>query len=80
MLVAVRKTISAPVDHIAQSIVILRGQRVLLDAELAALYGVTTRRLNEQVRRNRTRFPDDFLFELTTEEFTNLKSHFQAVS
>jgi hypothetical protein len=40
------------------------------------LYGVTTRRLNEQVRRNRKRFPDDFLFELTTEEFANLKSRF----
>ena len=63
--------------HIAQSIVVLRGQRVLLDAEL---YGVTTMRLNEQVRRNRTRFPDDFLFELTTEEFTNLKSHFATSS
>ena len=50
----------------------LRGRRVLLDAELAVLYGVTTRRLNEQVRRNRKRFPDDFLFELTTEEFANL--------
>ena len=49
---------------------------MLLDAELAVLYGVTTRRLNEQVRRNRKRFPDDFLFELTTEEFANLKSRF----
>jgi hypothetical protein len=47
---------------------------VLLDAELAVLYGVTMQRLNEQVRRNRKRFPDDFLFELTTEEFANLTS------
>jgi hypothetical protein len=53
---------------------VLRGRRALLDAELAVLYGVTTRRLNEQVRRNRKRFPDDFLFELTTEEFANLTS------
>ena len=53
---------------------------VLLDAELAVLYGVTTRRLNEQVRRNRKRFPDDFLFELTTEEFANLKSRFATSS
>jgi hypothetical protein len=69
-----------PVDSIARSIVVLRGQKVLLDAELAALYGVTTRRLNEQVRRNRSRFPADFLFELTTEEFANLKSHFATAS
>ena len=53
---------------------------MFLDAELAVLYGVTTRRLNEQVRRNRKRFPDDFLFELTSEELATLKSHFQAVS
>jgi len=64
-----------PVDNIASAIWILRGQKILLDAELAALYGVTTRRLNEQVRRNRKRFPDDFLFELTVEEFADLKSH-----
>jgi hypothetical protein len=53
---------------------------VLLDAELAVLYGVTTQRLNEQVRRNRKRFPDDFLFELTTEEFANSKSRFATSS
>ena len=53
---------------------------MLLDAELAVLYGVTTRRLNEQVRRNRKRFPDDFLFELTTKEFANLKSRFATSS
>jgi ORF6N domain-containing protein len=63
-----------PIDHIAQSIVILRGQRVLLDSDLAALYGVETRRLNEQVRRNHARFPADFIFELTSAEFGNLKS------
>jgi hypothetical protein len=68
------------VEHITRAILVLRGQRVLLDSELAALYGVTTRRLNEQVRRNRSRFPDDFLFELTTEEFGNLKSHFATSS
>jgi hypothetical protein len=68
------------VDHITQSIRVLRGQKVLLDAERAALYGVTTRRLNEQVRRNRARFPEDFLLELTAEEFANLKSHFATSS
>jgi ORF6N domain len=69
-----------PLEDIVRTIVILRGQRVLLDTELAALYGVTTRRLNEQVRRNRSRFPADFLFELTAEEFSNLKSHFATSS
>lgn len=69
-----------PVEHISQSILILRGQRVLLDADLAALYTVETRRLNEQVRRNRDRFPADFIFELTAEEFANLKSQFATSS
>jgi len=52
----------------------------MLDSALAELYGVTTRRLNEQVRRNRSRFPDDFLLELTAREFHNLKSHFATSS
>ena len=52
----------------------LRGHKVMLDSTLAALYGVETRRLNEQVRRNRARFPVDFLFELTASEFAHLKS------
>ena len=60
---------------IAGSIRVLRGQRVLLDAELAALYGVPTKRLNEQVRRNLERFPKDFLFQLTPEEASGLRSH-----
>ncbi|HEX3838010.1 MAG TPA: ORF6N domain-containing protein [Steroidobacteraceae bacterium] len=62
-------TTLATVKDITQAILVLRGRRVLLDTGLAVLYGVTTRRLNEQVRRNLKRFPDDFLFELTTEEF-----------
>jgi hypothetical protein len=52
----------------------LRAQRVILDAELAALYGVTTKRLNEQIRRNRDRFPTDFVFRLTSEEVSSLRS------
>ncbi len=76
---ASRKTPVAA-EHIAESIRVLRGQRVLLDAELAALYGVTTKRLNQQVRRNLKRFPPDFLFELTPEEFDNLKLHFATSS
>lgn len=63
-----------PSGRIEQSILLMRGQKVMLDADLAALYGVTTTRLNEQVRRNRRKFPDDFMFQLTREEFNNLKS------
>lgn len=63
-----------PLEAITSRIVLLREQKVLLDADLAALYGVETRRLNEQVRRNRERFPSDFIFELTPEEFANLRS------
>jgi hypothetical protein len=55
-------------EHIERSIIFLRGQKVMLDADLAVLYGVTTRRLKEQVRRNLDRFPSDFMFELTEEE------------
>ena len=57
-----------PVEHIARSIVVFRGHKVLLDAELAALYGVSTKRLNEQVKRNAERFPEDFLFRLAAVE------------
>jgi ATP-dependent Clp protease ATP-binding subunit ClpA len=52
----------------------VRGQKVVLDADLAQMYGVETRRLNEQVRRNSERFPKDFMFELTEQELTNLMS------
>lgn len=69
-----------PLEAITHRIVVLREQKVLLDADLAALYGVQTRRLNEQVRRNAQRFPRDFMFELTPEEFANLKSQFATSS
>ena len=59
-------------EQIASAILVLRGQRVLLDAELAALYGVTTKRLNEQVKRNAARFPADFIFRLTKTEIVAL--------
>ena len=55
---------------------IIRGKRVMLDRDLAQLYGVPTKRLNEQVRRNIDRFPEDFMFQLTLEEETFLRSHF----
>ena len=69
-----------PLEAITQRIFILREQKVLLDSDLAALYGVETRRLNEQVRRNLERFPKDFIFELDADEFANLKSQFATSS
>jgi ORF6N domain len=62
------------VATIESAIYSLRGQRVMLDSDLAAIYGTSTMRLNEQFKRNRKRFPDDFAFVLTREEFTNLIS------
>lgn len=64
-----------PVD-IQNKIYVIRGQRVILDRDLSEMYGVETRRLNEQVKRNMKRFPQDFMFQLTREEFENLKSQF----
>lgn len=63
-----------------QCIARLRGQSVILDIDLAALYGVTVKRLNEQVKRNAQRFPEDFIFQLTEKEWTNLKSQFATSS
>ena len=62
------------VASIESAIYSLRGQRVMLDSDLAAIYGTSTMRLNEQFKRNRKRFPDDFALVLTREEFTNLIS------
>jgi hypothetical protein len=67
-----RKSI-AP-EQIDSAILVVRGQRVLQDSELAALYGVSTKRFNQQVRRNRKRFPADFMFQLTAEETSSLRS------
>jgi hypothetical protein len=61
-------------DEIGEIIHLIRGQRVLIDSDLANLYGVETKRLNEQVRRNIERFPEDFMFQLTTQEYEFLKS------
>ena len=60
-------------EQIKELIYVIRGQKVMLDSDLAKLYGVETRQLNRQVRRNIIRFPDDFMFELSKEEFENLK-------
>jgi hypothetical protein len=69
-VVNVKVTITT--EHIARLVLTLRGQRVILDAELAALYGVTTKRLNEQFKRNTDRFPADFAFRLTRAEADTL--------
>jgi hypothetical protein len=61
-------------QRIEQAIFLVSGQRVILDTDLAALYGVPVKRLNEQVRRNAARFPADFAFELTREEYDSLRS------
>lgn len=65
-----------PTEQIQQLIVWVRGQKVILASELAALYGVTTSHLNEQVKRNRKRFPEGFVFQLTLEEYKVLTSQF----
>ena len=65
-----------PVEQIESLILTIRDKQVILDRDLARLYGVETRRLNEQVRRNMERFPEDFMFQLNKEEFENWKSHF----
>ena len=65
--------ISISQERIEKAILLIRGHKVILDEDLAALYGVLTRRLNEQVKRNRERFPEDFMFQLSFQEFTNFE-------
>lgn len=64
------------VEVVSAKILEIRGKKVMLDRDLAKLYGVKTGRLNEQVRRNRGRFPEDFMFQLTKDETANLISQF----
>ena len=63
-----------PDEVLMNKIFLIRGKKVMIDEDLSELYGVETKRLNEQVKRNLSRFPDDFMFQLSKEEFTNLKS------
>ena len=65
-----------PIEHVERNILLIRGHRVMLDSDLATLYGVSTKRLNEQVMRNKKRFPSDFMFQLTPEEVERLRSQF----
>ena len=67
------KGITISVERIKQSIVSIRGQKVMLDRDLAELYGVTTGNLNKAVKRNIDRFPNDFMFQLTAEEYKSLR-------
>lgn len=69
-----------PTDSVESRILTLRGQKVILDSDLAATYGVTTKRLNEQVKRNAERFPADFMFQLTRKELADLRSQFATSS
>ncbi|MCK9411559.1 MAG: ORF6N domain-containing protein [Prolixibacteraceae bacterium] len=66
-------TLAIPDEVLLNKIYFIRGQKVMLDSDLAELYEVATRRLKEQVRRNYERFPEDFMFELTTEEYQKIK-------
>ncbi len=66
-------------ENVANKIVLVRGQKVVLDFHLAELYAVSTKRLNEQVRRNSNRFPPDFMFQLTKDEYDSLRSHFATI-
>ncbi len=63
-----------PRERIEQTILLIRGHNVMMDSDLAQLYGVTVGRLNEAVKRNEDRFPNDFMFQLTKAELANLKS------
>lgn len=67
-------------ENLAPSIIFVRGERVLLDADLAGLYGVEARSLNQAVARNRGRFPDDFMFQLSAEEYEVIRSQFVTAS
>jgi ORF6N domain len=75
-----KKSIIRRLPELEALICELRGQKVMLDSDLARIYGVTTKRLNEQFRRNRKRFPDDFAFQLTAEESTALRSQIATAS
>jgi len=72
----VNKKSLIPVDRIEKAILLIRGQKVMLDVDLAALYGVETKMLVRAVKRNINRFPTDFMFQLSKEEFDNLRFHF----
>ena len=65
-----------PAERIERAILLIRGQKVMLDADLAELYGVETKALNRAVKRNRERFPEDFMLQLTVQEVSALRCQF----
>ena len=67
-----QKKAIVPVGKIEQRILLIRGEKVIVDTDLAEFYGVPTKRLNEQVKRNKARFPDDFMFQLSAKEKTEV--------
>jgi phage regulator Rha-like protein len=75
-----KNTALALTKKVDSTILFLRAQKVILDADLAELYGVSVKRLNEQVKRNISRFPSDFLFRLSRDEYENLRSQFATSS
>jgi type VI protein secretion system component VasK len=76
MFSVTKSLVKIPLKRIEEIILLIRGERVILDSDLAALYGVSTSRFNEQVKRNRSRFPSDFSFRLTKDEWNSLISQF----
>ena len=70
------KSLMIPDERIEKTILLVRGQKVIIDADLAELYGVETKQLKRAVRRNINRFPEDFMFQLTKEEYRLLRSQF----
>ena len=66
-----------PVERIENKIYLIRGHKVMLDSDLAEIFGTTTSRLNEQTKRNHFRFPGDFMFQLNNDEWENLKTQFE---
>ena len=68
--------IIVPIERVTEKIYLIRGTRVMLDKDLAELYGVETKVFKQAVKRNINRFPEDFMFELTGDEFKNLRSQF----
>jgi hypothetical protein len=79
-LLHMKNTALVLTKKVDSTILFLRGQKVILDVDLAELYGVSVKRLNEQVKRNLRRFPSDFLFRLTRSEYSNLRSQFATSS
>ena len=68
-----------PAEIIEKKILLIRGEKVMLDSDLAELYGVEVKHLKRQVRRNIDRFPEDFMIQLSKEEYDSLRSHFGAL-